>query len=61
MFCITVQSGNSFAFLFGNHELGHELEAEEKNGLKYFWLNTIPAQGKKFHVLPSFHKEWFSQ
>jgi len=41
--------------------LGHDLETEEKNSLKYFCLNTVPAQGKKVQVFPSFCREWFSQ
>lgn len=59
--CIMVQPGNSYATVFSNHESGCDLETEEKNGLKYFWLNTIPDQGKKVQVFPSFHKEWLSQ
>lgn len=30
MICIMEQSGNSNAILFSNHELGHDLETEEK-------------------------------
>lgn len=34
----------------------NDLETEEKNGLKYFWWNTIPVQGKNVQVFPSFHR-----
>lgn len=61
MIYIVAQFGNSYAILSSNHESGHDLETEEKSGLKYFWLNTITAQGKKVQVFPSFQKEWLSQ
>lgn len=60
---IMVQSSNSSAVLFSNHESGHDLKTEEKSGLKYFWLNTTPAQVKEFQIFFSQFPwmEWLPQ
>lgn len=57
-----VQCGNSYAILPSNHELNHDLETLENNTLNYFWLNTVPVQGKKkVQDFLSFHEERSSQ